>query len=34
MTVELCPYLYFNDNARQAREHYHSVLGGELTLNP
>ena len=33
MTVELCPYLHFRDNAREAMEHYHSVLGGELTLS-
>ena len=33
MTVELCPYLHFRDNARAAMEHYHSVLGGELTLS-
>ena len=32
MTVELCPYLHFRDNAREAMEHYRSVLGGELTL--
>ena len=33
MTVELNPYLHFRDNAREAMEHYHSVLGGELTLS-
>ena len=33
MTVELCPYLHFRDNAREAMEHYQSVLGGELTLS-
>ncbi len=32
MAVELCPYLHFRDNAREAMEHYRSVLGGELTL--
>lgn len=33
MTVRLNPYLSFRDNARQAMEFYHSVLGGELTLS-
>jgi PhnB protein len=33
MTVRLNPYLSFLDNARQAMEFYHSVFGGELTLN-
>jgi PhnB protein len=33
MTVELCPYLSFRDDARPALEHYQSVLGGELTLS-
>lgn len=33
MTVELCPYLHFRDDAREAMEHDHSVLGGELTLS-
>ena len=33
MTVELCPYLHFRDVAREAMEHYHAVLGGELTLS-
>ena len=33
MTVELCPYLSFRDNAREAMTHYQSVLGGELTLS-
>ncbi len=32
MTVRLNPYLSFRDNAREAMEFYHSVLGGELTL--
>ncbi len=33
MSVLLNPYLSFRDNARQAMEYYHSVFGGELTLN-
>jgi PhnB protein len=33
MTVRLNPYLSFRDNAREAMEFYHSVLGGELTLS-
>jgi PhnB protein len=33
MTVRLNPYLTFRDNAREAMEFYHSVLGGELTRN-
>ncbi|HEX2152481.1 MAG TPA: VOC family protein [Acidimicrobiia bacterium] len=33
MAVRLNPYLNFRDDARQAFEFYHSVLGGELTLN-
>ena len=33
MTVELSPYLHFRDDARDAMGHYHSVLGGELTLS-
>jgi PhnB protein len=33
MTVRLNPYLSFRDNARQAMEFYHSVFGGELSLN-
>lgn len=33
MTVRLNPYLNFRDNAREAMEFYHSVFGGELTLN-
>lgn len=33
MTVRLNPYLNFRDDARQAFEFYHSILGGELTLN-
>jgi PhnB protein len=34
MTVRLNPYISFPDgNARAALEFYHSVLGGELTIN-
>lgn len=33
MTVQLNPYLSFRDNAREAMEFYHSVFGGDLTLN-
>ncbi len=33
MPVLLNPYLSFRDNARQAMEFYHSVLGGELTMS-
>jgi PhnB protein len=33
MTTRLNPYLGFRDNARQAMEFYHSVLGGELTTS-
>jgi PhnB protein len=33
MTVRLNPYLSFRDNARQAMEFYHSVFGGELSVN-
>ncbi len=33
MTVRLNPYLSFRDNAREAMEFYHSVFGGDLTLN-
>jgi len=33
MTTQLNPYLGFRGNARQAMEFYHSVFGGELTLN-
>ncbi|WP_066516528.1 VOC family protein [Curtobacterium ammoniigenes] len=32
MSIALTPYLGFRDNAREALEFYHSVLGGELTL--
>jgi PhnB protein len=33
MTSRLNPYLSFNGNAREAMEFYHSVFGGELTVN-
>ena len=33
MLVRLNPYLSFRDTARQAIEFYHSVFGGELTIN-
>jgi PhnB protein len=33
MTVRLNPYLSFRDDARQAMEFYHSVFGGELSVN-
>jgi PhnB protein len=33
MTTRLNPYLSFRDDARQAMDFYHSVFGGELTLN-
>lgn len=33
MATQLNPYLAFRDNARQAIEFYHSVFGGELTIN-
>jgi PhnB protein len=33
MTIRLNPYLGFKNNAREAIEFYHSVLGGELTVN-
>jgi PhnB protein len=32
-TTQLNPYLSFRDNARAAMEFYHSVFGGELTIN-
>jgi PhnB protein len=32
-TTQLNPYLSFRDNAREAMEFYHSVFGGELTIN-
>jgi PhnB protein len=32
-TTQLNPYLSFRDNARDAMEFYHSVFGGELTVN-
>ncbi|MBZ2195295.1 VOC family protein [Occultella gossypii] len=31
--ARLNPYLNFSDNARTALEFYHSVFGGELTMN-
>ena len=33
MTTRLNPYLGFRDNAREAIEFYHSIFGGELTIN-
>ena len=33
MSVRLNPYLNFRDRARPAMEFYHSVFGGELTIN-
>jgi PhnB protein len=33
VTTRLNPYLGFRDNAREAMEHYRSVLGGELTVS-
>lgn len=33
MPTRLNPYLNFRDTTRQAMEFYHSVFGGELTLN-
>lgn len=33
MTTRLNPYLSFRDNAREAMGFYHSIFGGELTLN-
>jgi PhnB protein len=33
MSTQLNPYLGFRDNAREAMEFYHSVLGGELTFS-
>ncbi|MBC3190752.1 VOC family protein [Pseudonocardia sp. C8] len=32
MTVQMNPYLTFDNNARPAMEFYRSVLGGELTI--
>ena len=32
-TIQLNPYLNFRDNAREAMEFYHSVFGGEITIN-
>ena len=33
MTTKLNPYISFRDNAKEAAEFYHSVLGGELEIN-
>jgi PhnB protein len=33
MATRLNPYLSFKDNAREAMEFYHGVLGGKLDLN-
>jgi PhnB protein len=33
MSITLNPYLGFRGNAREAIEFYHSVFGGELTIN-
>ena len=33
MTLRLNPYISFKNNAREAIEFYHSVFGGELTIN-
>ena len=33
MTVKLDPYINFRDNAREAMEFYHSVLGGEVSFS-
>jgi PhnB protein len=33
MATQLNPYLSFRDNAREAMDFYHSVFGGELTIN-
>jgi PhnB protein len=33
LPTRLNPYLSFKDEAREAMEFYHSVFGGELTLN-
>ena len=33
MTIRLNPYISFTNNAREAIEFYHSVFGGELTIN-
>ncbi|WP_037138861.1 VOC family protein [Rhodococcoides fascians] len=33
MTTRLNPYLNFRGDAREALQFYHSVFGGELTLN-
>jgi PhnB protein len=33
MATSLNPYISFRDNAKQALEFYHSVLGGELSVS-
>lgn len=33
MTTKLNPYISFRDNAKEAAEFYHSVLGGDLEIN-
>lgn len=33
MTSRLNPYIHYLDNARDAMEHYQSVLGGVLTIS-
>jgi PhnB protein len=33
MSTKLNPYISFRDNAKEAAEFYHSVLGGELEIN-
>jgi PhnB protein len=33
MTIRLNPYISFKNNAREAIEFYHSIFGGELTIN-
>jgi PhnB protein len=33
MTIHLNPYMGFKNNAREAIEFYHSIFGGELTIN-
>ncbi|NMO54713.1 VOC family protein [Actinoplanes sp. TBRC 11911] len=33
MASQLNPYITFNGNAREAMEFYHSILGGDLTVN-
>jgi PhnB protein len=33
MQSKLNPYVHFNDNAAEAMQFYHSILGGKLTMN-